>query len=87
MFYLGILPSYIAKQGEEFKLISSKEEFLSIFAPVETKEEAVAFSVALTGSLPRYYTSVPEDYFPVTSFIGPTYAEETEGGYKVHLFR
>jgi len=77
---------YIAKQGEEFKLISSKEEFLSVFAPVETKEEALAFAVALTGSLPRYDTSVPEGYFPVTSSIEPTYAEESEGGYKVHLF-
>jgi len=77
---------YIAKQGDEFKLISSKEEFLSIFAPVETKEEALAFAVALTSSLPRYDTSVPEGYFSAASSIEPTYAEETEGGYKVHLF-
>jgi hypothetical protein len=63
---------YIAKQGEEFKLISSKEEFQSIFAPVETKEEALAFAV--------------EDYFPVASSIIPTYAKENEGGYQVHLF-
>jgi hypothetical protein len=77
---------YIAKQGEEFKLISSKEEFRSIFAPVETKEEALAFAVALSGSSPSYDTSVPEDYFPVASSIIPTYAKETEGGYQVHLF-
>jgi hypothetical protein len=77
---------YIVKQGDEFKLISSKEEFLSIFAPVETKEEALAFAVALTGSLPRYDTSVPEGYFSAASFIEPTYAKETDGGYKVHLF-
>ena len=77
---------YIAKQGEEFKLISSKEEFLSIFAPVETKEEALAFAVALTSSLPRYDTSVPEGYFSVTSLIRPTHAEVSEEGFKVHLF-
>jgi len=77
---------YIAKQGEEFKLIESIEDFRSIFAPVETKEEALAFAVALTSSLPRYDTSVPEDYFPVSSSITPTYAKETEGGYMVHLF-
>jgi hypothetical protein len=77
---------YIIKQGEEFELISSKEEFLSTFAPVKTKEEALAFAVALTSSLPRYDTSVPEGYFPVTSSLRPTYAEEAEGGYKVHLF-
>lgn len=77
---------YIAKQGEEFKLIESIEDFRSIFAPVETKEEALAFAVALTSSLPRYDTSVPEDYFPVSPSITPTYAKETEGGYMVHLF-
>ena len=77
---------YIAKQGEELMLISSREEFLSIFAPVETKEEALAFAVALTSSLPRYDTSVPEGYFPVTSSIRPTYEKETEEGYLVHLF-
>ena len=77
---------FIVKQGEEFELISSKEEFQSIFAPVETKEEAMAFAVALTSSLPRYDTSVPEGYFPVTSSLRPTYAEETERGFNVHLF-
>jgi hypothetical protein len=77
---------YIARQGEEFKLIESIEDFRSIFAPVETKEEALAFAVALTRSLPRYDISVPEDYFPVSSSITPTYAKETEGGYMVHLF-
>jgi hypothetical protein len=77
---------YIAKQGEELMLISSREEFLSIFAPVETKEEALAFAVALTSSLPRYDTSVPEGYFPVMSSIRPTYEKETEEGYLVHLF-
>jgi hypothetical protein len=77
---------YIALQDEEFELITSKEDFLSVFAPVETKEEALGFAVALTSSLPRYDTSVPEGYFPVKSSIRPTYVEESEGGFKVHLF-
>ncbi|MBN1234939.1 MAG: hypothetical protein JW999_02695 [Methanotrichaceae archaeon] len=77
---------YIALQGEDFRLISSKEEFLSLFAPVETKEEALAFAVALTSSLPRYDNTVPKDYFPVKPSIRPTYVEETTEGFKVHLF-
>jgi hypothetical protein len=83
---MPLFRKYIIKQGNEFKLIESIEDFRSIFAPVETKEEALAFSVALTSSLPRYDTSVPEDYFQVSSFITPTYAKETEEGYLVHLF-
>ncbi len=83
---MPLLRRYIAEQGEESRLIASKEEFRSLFAPVETKEEALAFAVALTSSLPRYDTSVPEGYFPVTSSVKPTYAIETEEGYLVHLF-
>jgi hypothetical protein len=77
---------YIIKQDEEFKLISTKEEFKYLFAPVEIKEEALSFAVALTSSIPKYDASAPEGYFPVASSIEPTYVEETDGGFKVHLF-
>jgi hypothetical protein len=81
---------YIIKQGEEFILIRTKEEFLSIFAPVETKEEALAFAVALTSSSPRYDDSVPEGYFAVASSmehpLNSAYLEETPEGFRVRLF-
>jgi hypothetical protein len=77
---------FIAMQDGEYRLISTKEEFQSLFAPVETKEEALSFAVALTSSFPKYDASVPEGYFPVASLIEPTYMEETDGGFKVHLF-
>ena len=83
---MPLLRKYIIRQGEEIKLIESAEDFRSEFAPVETKEEALAFAIALTSSLSRYDTSVPEDYFSVSSTITPTYANETEEGYIVHLF-
>jgi hypothetical protein len=83
---MPLFRKYIIMQDDEFKLIESIEDFRSIFAPVETKDEALAFAVALTSSLPRYDTSVPEGYYQVSSSIRPTYAKETEGGYLVHLF-
>lgn len=83
---MPLFRKYIAKQGEEIKLIESIDDFRSEFAPVETKEEALAFAIALTSSLPRYDTSVPEGYFLVSPAIVPTYANETEEGYIVHLF-
>ncbi len=83
---MPLFRKYIIRQGEEIKLIESAEDFRSEFAPVETKEEALAFAIALTSSLSRYDTSVPEDYFSVSSTITPTYANETEEGYIVHLF-
>lgn len=83
---MPLFRKYVVKQGEDFKLIESAEDFKSEFAPVETKEEALAFAVALTSSLSRYDTSAPEGYFSVSSTITPTYANETENGYIVHLF-
>jgi hypothetical protein len=84
-----IMPMYrrfIVMQDGEIKQIRTKEEFQSVFAPVETKEEALSFAVALTSSLPKYDASAPEGYFPVASPIEPTYVEETDGVFKVHLF-
>ncbi|OPY50990.1 MAG: hypothetical protein A4E49_02490 [Methanosaeta sp. PtaU1.Bin112] len=83
---MPLFRKYIVRQGEEIKLIESAEDFRSEFAPVETKEEALAFAIALTSSLSRYDTSVPEDYFSVSPTITPTYASETAGGFVVHLF-
>jgi hypothetical protein len=83
---MPLFRKYIVMQGEDFKLIESAEDFKSAFAPVETKEEALAFAIALTSSLPRYDTSLPEGYSPVSSTVAPTYANETEKGYIVHLF-
>jgi hypothetical protein len=77
---------FIAMQDGEIKQIRTKQEFQSVFAPVETKEEALSFAVALTSSFPKYDASTPEGYFPVASSIEPTYIEETDGGFKVHLF-
>ncbi len=79
--------SYIIEQDGRFKSISTKEEFRSQFAPVETPEEALSFAVALTDSFSKYDTSIPEGYFPVVKHIEPTYVEDEKNGtYKVHLF-
>ncbi|MDD4652484.1 MAG: hypothetical protein PHQ34_09665 [Methanothrix sp.] len=83
---MPLFRKYIVKQGEDFKLIESAADFKSEFAPVETKEEALAFAVALTSSMSRYDTSAPEGYFSVSSKITPTYSNETENGFIVHLF-
>lgn len=84
--YLPFYKSYIVKQGSDFRQISTKKEFGSLFAPVETPDEAIAFAVALTHSFPIYDTNPPESYYPVSSSIQSTNAEEIDGVFKVHLF-
>ena len=83
---LPVYRRYIVKQDGEFKLIRTKAEFRSLYAPVQTPQEALSFAVALTDSFPRYDTSPPEDYFPVVASIEPSHAEEKDGAFSVHLF-
>ncbi|HWQ18908.1 MAG TPA: hypothetical protein VN455_03965 [Methanotrichaceae archaeon] len=79
---------YIVRLDGEFRSISTKEEFISLFAPVETPQEALSFAVALTNSFSKYDASRPQSYFPVVKYIEPTYVEdEKNGAYKVHLFQ
>jgi len=83
---LPVYRRYIVKQDGEFRLIHTKAEFRSLYAPVQTPQEALSFAVALTDSFPRYDTSPPEDYFSVVASIEPSHAEEKEGAFSVHLF-
>jgi hypothetical protein len=77
---------YIVRQGLQFVSIASTEKFRSMFAPVESEDEALAFAVALTGSFADYSPSAPDGYFAVAPSVGPTYAKETNEGYIVRLF-
>jgi hypothetical protein len=84
--YFCYCSDYIIKQGNDFKQISTEKEFASIFAPVETPDEAIAFAVALTGSFPKYDTNVPQDYNAVATSIEPTHVDKMNDTFKVHLF-
>ncbi|MBM3309560.1 MAG: hypothetical protein FJY77_04830 [Candidatus Altiarchaeales archaeon] len=66
--------------------LSTTQEFAQFFAPVETREEALAFATALTNSYPLYNTTLPEGYRVFVSEIKPTNVEETDEGFVVHLF-
>lgn len=83
---MPIYRRFIVGQGAESRIISSAEQFRLTFAPVQNKEEALAFAVALTNSFAIYDTTVPEGYFATASQVTPTYAEDAKGGYAVHLF-
>jgi hypothetical protein len=78
--------NYIVKMNGDFQLIQSKDEFATLFAPVRSTDEAIAFAVALTDSFPLYDMVPPEGYFPVSSAIAPSSAEVNDGSFVVHLF-
>ena len=77
---------YVIIEDGEYKIIGTKEEFIQFFAPVESPEEALAFAVALTNSYAVYNLTIPSNYNVFVSKIRTTYVEETDIGFKVHLF-
>lgn len=77
---------YIVLDANGFTKIASKEDFVRIFAPVETPEEAAAFALALTHSYADYALGQPEGYYPVALTASPTRVKKTGDGYIVHLF-
>ena len=83
---MPIYNKYIILDKGEFKAINTKEEFIQFFAPVETPAEALGFAVALTSSHASYDTHIPENYTAFVSEIEPTYVEDINGSFKVHLF-
>lgn len=57
--YLGPATSttcLLIRDGSDLRLLTSRDEFVARFAPVESREEALAFAMLLTG-LPRHRTS------------------------------
>lgn len=78
--------SYVIVEDGAFRQISSKEEFVKSFAPVETPEEALGFAIALTKAFPIYEPDIPIGFKVFADEIRGTYAEETDAGFKVHLF-
>lgn len=77
---------YIALDAEGFTEIVSKGDFVRLFAPVETPEEAMAFALALTDSYADYSPEPPEGYHPVAPSVRPSCVRKTGEGYVVHLF-
>jgi hypothetical protein len=83
---LPMFNKYLILADGKTKALSTAREFAQFFAPVETKEEALAFTTALTSSYPLYNTTLPEGYRLFVSEIKPTSVEETDEGFVVHLF-
>lgn len=85
----GLYPAvfqYVIFQDDHFVLIETEAEFREIFAPLETKEQALGYVKAVTG-LGDYYGLAPysgHEYF--VDVIQDTHADAVTDGYLVHLY-
>jgi hypothetical protein len=90
-FFMVYITDYVVFQNGELRLISSPDEFKNVFAPVRTREEALAFVEALnrgnlvfdTGPLMRLEAG---KYKVSKSTISKTSALRTDGGFIVNAY-
>lgn len=79
---------YAISLGGYLTFLKNTNDFKTMFAPVETPEEAISFAIALTGDYPLFDLTIsPEVVLSVDrGDLELTSAKETDGGYKVLLF-
>lgn len=78
--------SFAIYQDGKFRLIIKKSEFKEIFAPVESKEEAISYAMAMTSLQARFDINPKDQNEYLVDLIEETHAEEVPEGYLVYLF-
>lgn len=79
----------IALGGQYLAFLKSPADFIVMFAPVETPEEAISFAIALTRDYPLFDLTLDLTQVKLSidkNDIELTHAEKTDDGYKVLLF-
>jgi hypothetical protein len=77
----------IIKSAQGFKTISSRLEFRDIFAPIETREEALSYAIAMSGNYPVFDKGYFKDeYSYYNGKPGTTLVQEFNDHYLVQLF-
>jgi len=90
IYYLGGLSGsyirYIVFQNGEYRLLKTEGDFRTIYAPIESPEEALSYVLSVT-TLSAYYGL---EYNPAMEYevneIEDTYVTSETDGYRLHLF-
>lgn len=77
---------YVISRGGELTLIKTEEEFRSIFAPIDTAEEALSYVLAVRKLSAYYGLEYNPAYEYATSTLEDTYVASDSEGYRLHLF-
>ncbi len=78
--------SYAVIQDGMYRLIIKQSEFKSLFAPVESTDEALSYAMAMTSLEARFDIDPDANVEYRVDEIEETHAEETPNGYLVRLF-
>lgn len=81
-----VLIHYVAYRNAQFQVIRTQEQFRSIYAPIETADEALSYALAVTGYSARYGLEVDPDLTYFVDVLEDTHVVETRDGFSVHLY-
>jgi len=81
-----IYTNYLVYLDGKVLMLDSKDKFADVFAPVESREEALSYAVAVTGYSPMYDLESIEGLEIVSRKVEETYVKKIKGEYLVHLF-
>jgi hypothetical protein len=77
---------YLVKESGVFIELDSAEAFMTYYQPIDSVEEALSYTLALTGSYTEDEIVIPWNYRTYVDEIDTTYVKAVDGGYLVHLF-
>jgi hypothetical protein len=82
----SVFVRYVVFVEGRFELIETEDEFRSIFAPIETPEEALGYAVTATGLWTSFGQTPTSFYVYYAGEIEDTHVDVVADGYLVHLF-
>lgn len=82
---LPVYSSYLLLKEGRITQISSRDQFISLFGPVDSAEKALAFAIMLERGSPKYSSRIPEGNYWKIGF-NPTKVVSVAGGFRVNLF-
>lgn len=85
----GLRPAcerFLVWKDGAFEPVTSADDFRTLFAPVETPEEALAFAMALSGHSARYGIQFDPEYEYYVGELEDTHVDTDGSGFRVHLY-
>ncbi len=77
---------YAIYRDGQYQILQTFSDFQAAFAPVESRDEALSYALAVTGLQARFDLETPPEYRYEVNRIEETRVEETDSGYRVYLF-
>jgi hypothetical protein len=80
------LVHYVIFKDGNFQLIKNPDEFRAVFAPVDSADEAMSFTLALKNVYAQYDQKFNIKYRYTVETLEDTHVDKTNDGYIVHAF-